>query len=218
LDEAVRTIERVRPGLVFLCNPNNPTGVYLSREFVLQAARAAGDGVLLLDEAYLPFVGEQWDSLPLLEQGNVLLLRSMTKDHALTGLRLGYAIGPEPLIERLGARQLSWSVNSLAQAAGVEALRHPEHALRGRQVVEEGRRYMISELRAIGLEITPSAANFVTVRVGDAAAVRRSLLGMGLCVRDCASFGMPEWIRIAVRSSDDCQRLMAALKKVLAHG
>ena len=95
IEKAVRTIAEQSLTLVFLCNPNNPTGCYLGEEDVRRIASAMPKGsLLLLDEAYLPFVDSQWDSLPLLDLGNVALLRSMTKDYALTALRLGYMLAP----------------------------------------------------------------------------------------------------------------------------
>ena len=90
------------PSLVFLCNPNNPTGRYLGEEDVRRIAVSLPEGsLLMLDEAYLPFVDSQWDSPPLLDLGNVALLRSMTKDYALTALRLGYMLAPPKVVERV---------------------------------------------------------------------------------------------------------------------
>ena len=103
IDSATLLLDERSPALVFLCNPNNPTGRYLSENDVRSIASAAPrDSLLLLDEAYLPFVDTRWDSLPLLELGNVALLRSMTKDYALTALRLGYMLAPPEVV---GARQ-----------------------------------------------------------------------------------------------------------------
>ena len=215
--DAARVIAERSPSLVFLCNPNNPTGRYLSESDVRRIAAAVpADGLLLLDEAYLPFVDARWDSLPLLELGNVALLRSMTKDYALTALRLGYMLAPQDVVERVGAWQHSWSVNGLAQAAGVAALEDARHVDDGRNAVRAAKRYLTGELDAMGLRYAPSAANFVPVKVGSAKTLRRALLERhGIIVRDCASFGLPEYIRIGVRTLDDCKRLVAALRDIL---
>ena len=206
------------PSLVFLCNPNNPTGVYLDRSEVEQIAESLpAGGLLVVDEAYVSFVEERWDSTPLLAMGNIALLRSMTKDYAVTGLRLGYLLAPKGIISRVRAFQYSWSVNSAAQAAGVAALADGDHVSKGREAVREGKQFLVDTATSLGLEYTRSAANFLLLRVGDATALRRELLTRHrVCVRDCASFGLPEYIRVGVRTMDDNRRLADALRQVLA--
>lgn len=220
ISQAISMIEAQRPRVVFLCNPNNPTGVYLDEATVREVARAIGDkGLLVLDEAYVSFTENAWDATPLLDMGNVALLRSMTKDYALTGLRLGYMLGKPEIVDRVRKFQYSWSVNALAQSAGIAALRQPEHVQKGREAVAISKAYLMGELGKLGLEYSPSTANFILVRVGDAAGLRLKLLkNHGLCVRDCASFGLPEHIRIGIRKLEECQRLVVALREVLSHG
>ena len=205
------------PAIVFLCNPNNPTGVYLTEDEVRRVARALqGSGLLVLDEAYLPFVNGSWDSRSLLELGNVVLLRSMTKDYALTGLRLGYLLANEDIVRRVRRFQYSWSVNAAAQAAGIAALADREHVEKGRSVVDEGKEYLRHFASDLNIECPPAAANFLLLNVGGAREVREALLVQHrICVRDCTSFGLPEYIRIGVRSMDDNRRLAEALKSVL---
>ena len=217
VNDAVSVIERESPSLVFLCNPNNPTGSYLSEDDVREIACALPDhSLLLLDEAYLPFVDARWGSLPLLDLGSVALLRSMTKDYALTALRLGYMLAPPNVVERVRGQQHSWSVNALAQAAGIAALADEEHVENGRKAVRAAKRYIMGELDTLGLHYNPSAANFVLVEVGDARALRRTLLTQHrIGVRDCTSFGLPKHIRIGIRKMDDCKRLVAALREIL---
>ena len=212
---ALDLLHAQQPSLVFLGNPNNPTGRYLGQEPVEQLAGAVSkSGLLVLDEAYLSFIERSWDSRPLLDRGNVVLLRSMTKDHALAGLRLGYLLGLPGTLARIGAFRYSWSVNALAQAAGSAALAHQDHVARGREVVRSGKDYLHQELRRLGLKCMPSAANFLLVEVGDAAGLRARLLkDHAVCVRECTSFGLPGHIRIGVRGLEDCRRLIGALKK-----
>ncbi len=132
LRAALDLIANLRPAVVFMCNPNNPTGVYLQEEDARGVAEALrGYGLLVLDEAYVSFVEERWDSIPLLAMSNIVLLRSMTKDYALTGLRLGYMMASEDVIEGVKRFQYSWSVNALAQAAGVAAMSDQEHIEKG---------------------------------------------------------------------------------------
>ncbi len=216
---AAALIAKRRPAVAFMCNPNNPSGRYLPEEDVRCIAEAVGaDGLLLLDEAYLPFVARRWDSLPLLDMGNVALLRSMTKDYGLTALRLGYMLAPPAIIERVGRRQHSWSVNALAQAAGIAALEDEAHIRAGKQEVCRAKRLLADGLAALGLECLPSDANFILVKVGDAAAARQRLLTRHhIIVRDCASFGLPEYMRVGIRKTEDCERLVAAMREVTTH-
>ncbi len=218
LPGALESIAVLRPSMVFLCNPNNPTGVYLGHDEVAGIARAMqGIGILALDEAYVSFVEEPWDSTPLLSLGNVALLRSMTKDYALTGLRLGYMLASEEIVGRVRSLQYSWSVNSPAQAAGIAALAEPAQVEKGREEVREGKEYLLDLARSLGMECGPSAANFLLLKVGRAAELRRQLLTQHkVCVRDCASFGLPEYIRVGIRTMDDNRKLADALKQVLS--
>ena len=217
VSEAAMVIAEQAPSMVFLCNPNNPTGRYLGEDEVRHIADSLpNDSLLLLDEAYLPFVDTRWNSLSLLDLGNVALLRSMTKDYALTALRLGYMLAPPEVVAQVRAQQYSWSVNALAQAAGVAALANAQHVSDGRAEVQKAKRYLVGELDALGLRTVPSAANFVLVKAGDARQLRHMLLERyHFGVRDCASFGLPEHIRIGVRTKEDCKRLVAALRQIL---
>jgi len=216
-------IERQRPRLTFLCNPNNPTGVYLAREAVESLAAACEEGLLVLDEAYRAFVAGPWSSEPLLErglglgsaEGNVVLLRSMTKDHALAGLRLGYALASPQVVATLKKVQPSWSVNAAAQAAGLAALSDKDHLRETLPKIAEAKTYLVEELTRLGLRIVPSAANFLLVEVGDGRGLRRKLLSHGLMVRDCTSFGLPEYVRIAAQRMEECRRLIKTLRQLL---
>ena len=217
-DKAAAIIQSRRPSLVFLCNPNNPTGVYLSQgeTAALAANVAQAGGLLALDAAYVNFVADAWDEAALLAPAggiadNLVILRSMTKDYALTGLRLGYALAAPAVIARLAALQPDWSVNALAQAAGLVALADADYLPRARAAVAAAKDYLTRELTAQGYGVMPSAANFLLAAVGNGAAVRDKLMRRGLFVRDCASFGLPDCIRIGIRPLADCQRLAAAL-------
>ena len=214
--KAAQRIVQERPSLVFVCNPNNPTGVYLSRQDVEPLAEAAGacGGLLVIDEAYLSFVSGPWDSMSLPALDNVVLLRSMTKDYALTGLRLGYAIAPEDVIANLEAFQPDWSVNSLAQAAGLAALADTCYLPRARQAVDQAKAFLSDRLDRLSLTVHPSEANFLLVNVADANVWHDKLMRLGLFVRDCTSFGLPEYIRIGIRSIADCQRLIEGMETV----
>lgn len=209
-------LRRTPAPLVYLCTPNNPTGVYVTERDVRALAEALTGGPLLLDESYLPFVEQPWDATPLVRAGRVLLLRSMTKDHGLAGLRLGYLLAPPDVITALRRLQPEWSVSAAAQAAGVAALGDTAHVEAGRAVVREAKALLVTAAEELGLRVDVGAANFLLIKTGQATAVRMALLHRGLAVRDCTSFGLPDFIRVAARPLDDCRRLVAALPDALA--
>ncbi|HEX2517171.1 MAG TPA: histidinol-phosphate transaminase [Chloroflexota bacterium] len=208
-------IRQRRPRVVWLCNPNNPTGRYLPPpdvQALLEAATDAG-ALLVIDEAYAPFVDRATPPLPFLSGGHLVLLRSLTKDYALAGLRLGYAVTTPGLAASLRLAQPPWSVSAPAQAAGLAALAEPGYLDRAREVLREARARLVAGLRELGLRVTPPAANFVLVEVGDAATFRAALRGQGCIVRDCTSFGLPRHIRIGVRTPPECDRLLRAVQR-----
>jgi len=213
---AAELISAEKPALTFVCNPNNPTGALMSRSDLAVLAASAADvgGLLVVDEAYIN-LSDQWMEGSVVGMAasldSVVALRSMTKDYALTALRLGYAIAAPPVIARLQALQPDWSVNGLAQAAGMVALADEGYLERARQAVAASRDCIVERLEALGIQCYPTAANFVLAQVGDAAALRDRLARRGLFVRDCASFGLPDCIRIGLRPVDDCIRLTDAI-------
>jgi histidinol-phosphate/aromatic aminotransferase/cobyric acid decarboxylase-like protein len=167
--------------------------------------------VLVLDEAYVSFVEDAWASQSLLSRHpNLVILRSLTKDHAVPGLRLGYLLAAPDLVRAIEAVRPPWSVNAGALKAGLAAL-SPEatrHVSAARQVVATSRCLLTQGFAQRGYAVAPSRANFVLVEVGEASAFRGRLLPTGLVVRDCTSFGLPAHVRIACRQPDECQRLL----------
>ncbi len=219
------TIEALAQGrgervpLTILCNPNNPTGDYLERRQVeaLAASVAAEGGTLLLDVAYDPFVLDAWDAdQPVRAGANVLVVHSMTKLHAIPGIRLGYVTGAAPLISRLAALQPSWAVGSTALNAGLAALRVDDQQRHAVFEVTRAREELTAALRAAGIEVRDSRANFFLVRVGDAPAFRARLLHRGFAVRDASSFGLPQWVRVGVPPEGAVTRLVRAFVEAYA--
>jgi len=218
IPSAVQAIEGLRPAIVFLCNPNNPTGVYLDEDDVRDLSTAAGPGgLLVLDSSYAPLADDEWDATPLLSRGNLALLQSMTKDHGLAGVRLGYMAASAPVVEATRRLQPAWSVNAVAQAVGIAALADEAHVAAAQRVIRDSKAYLYAQLKAMGVPALPSATNFLLARVGDATRVRHALLPRGLVVRDGTSFGLPAYIRIAARRLDECALLTGALRDVLTH-
>jgi histidinol-phosphate aminotransferase len=203
-------IRQLQPKLVFLCNPNNPTGVLLDRGEIVRILGATA-GLLVVDEAYIGFVAEAPTTLDLIHDGRLAVLRSLTKDYALTGLRLGYVAAAPQVIEALRQVRPPWSVNAAAQAAGIAALGDAAHLQRSLAVLAEAKTYLLAELPRLGLRPVSPAANFLLAEVDDGAGYRCRLLRQGCVLRDCASFGLPAYVRIAVRTLPECRRLVAAI-------
>jgi histidinol-phosphate aminotransferase len=215
-----------RPTLVWLCNPNNPTGTVLNLLDIVCLAKICSeiDALLVIDEAYHHFVftGDTdvapRSAIQLLStefRSRILVVRSLTKDYALAGLRLGYAVGVPEIIEHVGAQLPSWNVNAFVQAAGCAALADHDHLRSTLNKIAEERQKFFQALSQLGCRVIPSSTHFCLVEVGDAGRVRQDLLMRKILVRDCSSFGLPCFIRVATRSASDWQSLIQALQEVL---
>jgi histidinol-phosphate aminotransferase len=167
-----------------------------------------------LDEAYIAFTENAWLSQNMVDLGNLVILRSMTKDYALAGLRLGYAIAAEPIISTLKRVRPPWNVNAIAQKAGIVAMNADSYLQECSNKIREARDFLIKELERLGLPSLPSQTNFFLVEVGNATAFRQTLLNKGILVRDCTSFGLPQYIRLAPRTLPECQKLVESIKEV----
>lgn len=211
LEKAADFIRRSHPRLVFLCNPNNPTGKFLTEEKTQSLVAACGEETLLvIDKAYLSFVNGSFFETAL--QQNLLILRSMTKDFALAGLRLGYLLGDPSKIERVKSFQPAWSVNAFAQTAGVTALSDLAYYENTLISLREIRNSFFSEIESNGFHLIDSAVHFAIAQLEwPAARFRAQLLHSGLQVRDCASFGLFNSIRICTRLKEENQKLIEAM-------
>jgi histidinol-phosphate aminotransferase len=205
--------------VVFVANPNNPTGTLAPRTDVLRLVDEVPDRVLLvMDEAYFEFLEEPVDLLPLIRNGsrrNLLLMRTFSKIHGLAGLRLGYGIGHRDLISALEKIRQPFNINSIAQAGAMAALDDAEHVRRTRLNNAVGLKYFEDNFRQMGLEFVPSAANFILVRVGDGARVFNDLQKQGVIVRPMGGYQLPEWIRVSVGTPEENSRCLATLKNIL---
>ncbi len=210
----IEAIHKYRPRGIFLCNPNNPTGQYLSGSEMAEILSHAPDSLVVIDEAYVAFTENTWRSSPLIDSGNVIILRSMTKDYALAGLRIGYALSDKDTINTLMRLKPPWNVNVFAQRAAIHALNEQNYIDECAARIKEAKDYLIKELTALGFSVVPSKTNFFMVRVLDAAAFRKDLLKKGILVRDCTSFGFPRYIRIAPRTLSECVKLVDTVKEL----
>jgi histidinol-phosphate aminotransferase len=218
LEESIGLIQRYEPKIIFICNPNNPTGQYLDKGEVKQVLASTSDSLVVLDEAYVSFVAGAWSSLDMIWGGNLLILRSMTKDYALAGLRLGYAIAHERITTTLRRVCPPWNVNAVAQQAGILALSEEGYLEQCRVKTQQAKEYLLTELTHLGLSPSPSQANFFLMKVGDARQFRQALLEQRILVRDCTSFGLPQYVRIAPRTMPECQRLIEAIEEIIKRG
>ena len=203
--------------IIFLANPNNPTGSLSSAEKVDNFLRRVPEHVVVvLDEAYYEFLIGPPDTLQHIREGrNVIVLRTFSKIHGLASLRVGYGIARPDIIEILRKTRQPFNVNGLGQTAALAALRDDEHLARSKSTVDQGRAYLEDEFRAMKLKFNPSAGNFVFVNVRDGAAVFNKLLGMKIIVRPLRGYNLPEWLRITVGTMEQNEKCIAALKKIL---
>ncbi len=209
----LRTLTATRPRLAFICNPNNPTGVILPPETIGQWADQHPHTLFVIDEAYLQFVPGMESALTL-DQPNVVVLRSMTKDYAIAGLRLGYVVSTLEIIEALVKVRPPWSVNVVAQAAGLAALDDEAYFQATMEKLQAAKADLLAGLDQLGLGPVNRSTNYFLIEVGSGAAFRSKLLAQCMQVRDCDSFGLPAYIRLATRRPEENMALLDAIKKV----
>ena len=208
-----------RTTAIFVANPNNPTGTLAAPEEVRQLLDSTPPRVVIvMDQAYLEYLEQPQDLLPLVRSGekpNLILLRTFSKIYGLAGLRLGYGIGHPDFIAALEKVRQPFNVNSMAQAAGLAALDDEAHVQKTRQNNSEGRQFLEDALREMGVEFVPSSANFVLLRVGEARRVFSELQARGIIVRPVENYGLPEWLRISIGAPRENRRCLKALQKIL---
>jgi histidinol-phosphate/aromatic aminotransferase/cobyric acid decarboxylase-like protein len=223
VEAIAEAIARNAPDVVALCAPSTPSGAPLAHAGVLRLAEACPAAQLLLDESFLSLSDQHADrDRPLPAQ--VLRLRSLTKDHAIPGVRAGYLLAPAEVVAALERCRPAWPTGTLAQAAALAAVADEAFVDASRAKLFEDRAALVAGLRALGLAPLPSAAPYLVFdappsagELGPAAALRRRLLGRGVLVRDCASFGLPALVRVAVRPAAERERLLAALRSALSN-
>ncbi len=201
----------------FLCNPNNPTGTLLPREEVLAILDRVSDNgsFLFLDEAFIE-LSDPAESLSGVRDDHLFILRSLTKCFSVPGLRFGYGFGDPDLIARIEVVRLPWTVNVLAEDYAIQAFRHYEALGSSRRLIAEERSWLCSQLADLNLRYERPSANFILVHVPlPAQALAERLLNHDLLVRDCTSFGLPDSIRIAVRTRPENRLLVEALRECL---
>lgn len=196
---------------VWLCNPNNPTGQAIDAEQLKQWIISHPRTIFLIDESYIEF-SNSLSSLVNFHAANLVVLRSMTKCYALAGLRLGYLIAQPKIIERLKTQRVPWSVNAIAQAAGVAVLKNQSHYETAMNRLQQESIRLIGELRELGCQTVPSETGFFLMSVVDVDKLQEHLLKHYILVRDCRSFGLAHYVRIAVGDQTANTQLIGALQ------
>ena len=222
-------LKEIRPATkaIFLCNPNNPTSTLIPKENLLEMIEEASKEHVLvfLDEDFMEFVdeGRRFSLASEVETyQNLFILRSFTKVFGLTGLRVGYGIACEEIINLLLKAKIPWNVNCLAQAAAIVALRDVEYLEKTRGLISEEKPFLLNKLRQIkDFKVFPAHANFIFIDVRQtgftAAQLKEKMLKYEILIRDCSSFrGLDEYyIRVAIRTRQDNEKLLAVLKKLI---
>lgn len=206
--------------IVFICNPNNPTGTIVTAAEVESFMREIPDNVLVVfDEAYYEYVGDATypDSLQYVKKNkNVIVLRTFSKIYGLAGLRIGYGVAPKEIISAINRVREPFNVNLLAQKAALAALSDADFLEKSRAVNAAGKEMLYDALRARGLEFVPTEGNFIFINTGlDSQEVFQKLLRQGVIVRTGDIFGHHKFIRVTVGTSRENKRFIAALEKVL---
>jgi histidinol-phosphate aminotransferase len=208
--------------VVFVANPNNPTGTVCERSEIVELLNAIPPHVLLvMDEAYIEFLDSPIDLLPFIRRNlkpNLLLMRTFSKIYGLAGLRLGYGIAQPELIAAFEKVRQPFNINSLVQAGAIAALDDDEHIRGTRANNAQGLQFLERELTQMRLPYIPSSANFVLVKVGDGQTVCAELQKQGVITRPMGGYQLPEWIRISVGAPAENARCVASLKRVVKIG
>jgi histidinol-phosphate aminotransferase len=204
--------------VIFLANPNNPTGTFLPADKIDNfIARVPENVVTVLDEAYFEFLDDPPDSLRHVREGrNVIVLRTFSKIHGLASLRVGYGIARAEIIDVLQKTRQPFNVNGLAQIAALAALEDNDYLAKTKQIIDTGRAFLEKEFAAMKLRFVPSAGNFVFVYVGNGPAIFKQMLARKIIVRPLVGYGLPEWLRITVGTMEQNTKCIEALKQVLA--
>jgi len=208
-----------RTRMIFMANPNNPTGTIFRRaEWEHFLGEVSADVLLVVDEAYFEYVADADypDSLRYHTGDHAIItLRTFSKLYGLAGLRIGYGIGSKDLISLMQRVRQPFNVNAPAQWAALAALDDAEHVKRSLDVNREGLEFLQKEFIRLGLEFVPSHANFILVRVGRGQEVFQQLLPQGVIVRPTAGYRFPEHVRVTVGTPEENRKFIQALEKVI---
>ncbi|MEM7391090.1 MAG: histidinol-phosphate transaminase [Verrucomicrobiota bacterium] len=214
--EAMAEAINERTRIVFIANPNNPTGTMVGREALDRfMERVPTEVLVVLDQAYVELLPDEkrTNVLQYIREGrNVCVLRTFSKAYGLAGLRIGYAMAPGPIIDLLGRTRQPFNANAMAQAAAIAALDDIEHLDRTRKMVRDGLHYLTGEFERLGFGVVPSEVNFMLVKVGEGRACFEALQKKGVVVRPMDGYGLPDHVRVTVGTREENEKLIKALE------
>lgn len=230
VEELIEKLRKINIDLMFLCNPNNPTGDLIEKgelKKVLQVAKEE-DIFLVVDEAFQDFLLTEEEYTLIQEavnRGNLLILRSMTKFFAIPGLRIGYGVANSRLIEKLEVSKDPWNVNLFAQQVGARVLTEKEYIRKTKEAINREREFLHRQLKDLpGLIPYPPTVNYIFIDISatdyNSQQLREELAQKGILIRDCSTYHLlgTDFIRVAVRSREDNRRLITELKGLLELG
>jgi histidinol-phosphate aminotransferase len=205
--------------LVFIANPNNPTGTFLQPAELLEFMRALPPRILVvLDEAYNEYLPAEcrYDSVGWLKEfPNLIISRTFSKAYGLAGLRVGYAFADAQVADMMNRVRQPFNVNSLAQAAAVAALQDTDFVRQTFELNRRGMKQIVEGLTRLGLEHIPSYGNFVSFKTANAARIYRRLLELGVIVRPIANYAMPDYLRVSIGLETENEKFLSALQQAL---
>lgn len=204
--------------VIFIVNPNNPTGTYTKKDDLLRLLNTVPDNILVVvDEAYTEYISKS-DYTTALNYintyPNLIVLRTFSKVYGLAGLRVGYSVSSPEIADILNRSRLPFNVNSLAQIAACAALQDQDHVIKSVNLNCDGMKYLEKKLQNLQLDYIPSLGNFITINVGDAVSVYNDLLYEGVIVRPLHAYQLPEFIRVTISTQTHNERFIEAMAKV----
>jgi len=216
LDKMVAAITP-KTRLIFIANPNNPTGTLESQAAIDRFIERVPDNVVVVfDEAYFEYLDDPPDTLRFVREGrNVAVLRTFSKIQGLASLRIGYGIARPELIQVLQKTRQPFNVSGIAQAAALAGLADEDHRRETKRITDEGRAWLQEQFAAMKLTFIPSVANFILVNVGNGQKIFKALLDRQIIVRALKGYNLPEWIRISVGTMEQNRRCIAAMREIL---
>ncbi|MFC1809696.1 histidinol-phosphate transaminase [Candidatus Omnitrophota bacterium] len=216
--EAIASAINKNTQIIFIANPNNPTGTMVTRdEWERFLSKVPKDVVVCLDEAYFEFVArdDYPNGIDYMDNGNVVILRTFSKLYGLAGLRIGYAISSKEIIDYFNRIRQPFNVNALAQCAARAALDDVEHIDKTIAMVQDGKKFLYAALDKMNIAYIPSETNFVLLEVPDSEEMFQEFLKQGIIVRGMKSYGLDKYIRVTIGAMEENEKFISLLGKIL---
>ncbi|MBU3912384.1 MAG: histidinol-phosphate transaminase [Candidatus Omnitrophica bacterium] len=206
--------------IVFIANPDNPNGTYVTRYELEEFLKGLPETLLVfIDEAYFDYVQERDypNAMDYVSRGNVMVTRSFSKSYGLAGLRIGYGVSSPEIISYIESVREPFNVNLLAQTAATAALKDKKFLVKVKKITRDGRRFLYAELGKLGLRYIPSVTNFVLFEAGkDASKICKKLMKQGVIVREMNAWGLDNFIRVTVGKEKENKRFIKELRKIVS--